>query len=283
MSETLVWLLVIASAVTHAIWNFYTKKSVHKSSFLWSIQTIASLVFMPFFISDVLAAKIGVQEIILLIITFVFQGMYVTLLSKAYQIGEISQVYPFMRGSAALLIPVISIFLYDEKLTTLGWAGLILIVSGLFGLSEIFSVRVNRKLLQTFLITFGVGLSITGYTIVDKSILDFMSPLGLLQIYNIAGFIFLSRPALCSGKLKQEWKVNWRTIMIGAAMAPGSYLLFLIAMKYAPLSHISPIREFSIVIGCFLGFVVLKEKQALIRIVYALVITTGITLISFWG
>ncbi|RXZ78609.1 hypothetical protein EBB07_26225 [Paenibacillaceae bacterium] len=283
MNEWFVWGFVISSAVTHATWNVYTKKSIHKPSFLWSIHLIASIVFMPFFIIDIAAAQVDAQQVMLLGATFLFQGMYVILLSKAYQIGEVSQVYPMMRGSAALLIPVISLILYDEKLTLWGWSGLLLIVCGLFALSGIVSARPTRQLWQILLITFSVGLSITGYTIVDKSILNFMSPIGLLQIYNLAGFIVLSRSALSSGKLKQEWSFNRKAIIIGAVMAPGSYLLFLFAIPFAPLSHISPVREFSIVIGTFWGLIKLKEQKGFRRIAYAVVITMGMILISFWG
>lgn len=87
-----------------------------------------------------------------------------------------SQAYPMMRGSAALLIPLLSL-----ELTVSGWIGLGLIVIGLFALSGIFKNRLDKKSVITILITSGIGLSITGYTLVDKSILSLMTPLGLLQ------------------------------------------------------------------------------------------------------
>lgn len=282
MNVTYAVLLVLSSAITHSVWNLFMKKSLHKESFLWLIQTIATVIFMPFFLHEILTINWSIQKIALLLTSFVFQSVYLVLLTKAYKVGEMSQVYPMMRGSAALLIPLLSLVFYKEELTVSGWIGLGLIVIGLFALSGIFKNRLDKKSVITIQITGGVGLSITGYTLVDKSILSFMTPLGLLQIYNLAGFIALGIPALRSKKIKQEWKINRWFIMIGAIMAPSSYLLFLMAMQYAPLSYISPIRELSIVFGSILAWIVLKEKQGKGRIGYSVIILLGIIIISFF-
>ncbi|MFB6367764.1 EamA family transporter [Paenibacillus elgii] len=154
---------------------------------------------------------------------------------------------------------------------------------GLFALSGIYKPRLEKHSSFIMLITVIIGVSITGYTLVDKSILGFMTPLGLLQIYNLAGFIALAAPALRSKKIKQEWMINRRFILIGAVMAPGSYLLFLMAMQYAPISYLSPIREITIVFGTLLAWIVLKEKQGRGRIGYSVIVLTGITIIGFGG
>ncbi|GGG70355.1 hypothetical protein GCM10010918_27110 [Paenibacillus radicis (ex Gao et al. 2016)] len=193
-----------------------------------------------------------------------------------------SQVYPMMRGSAALLIPLLCLVIYGEEFTRFNWIGLGLIVVGLFALSGIFSNRITKQSVITTLLTGTIGISITGYTLTDKSILLFMSPAGLLQIYNLAGFIALGAPALHSKKIKQEWLLNRRLILIGSIIAPSSYLLFLLAMQFAPISHISPIREISIVFGTILASIVLKEKQGAGRIGYSAIILLGIILIGFF-
>lgn len=280
MNVTYAIILVLLSALTHSVWNLFMKKSLHKESFLWLIQTISTVIFMPFFLHDLLKVNWNFQNVALLLTSFAFQSVYLVLLTKAYKVGEMSQVYPMMRGSAALLIPLLSLVFYKEELTVSAWLGLALIVIGLFALSGILKKRLDKKGVITLLITSGIGLSITGYTLVDKSILSFMTPLGLLQIYNLAGFIALGIPALRGKKIKQEWKINRRFIMIGAIMAPSSYLLFLMAIQYAPLSYISPIRELSIVFGSILAWIVLKEKQGKGRIGYSVIILLGVIILS---
>jgi len=273
-------LLVLASAVAHAVWNLLIKKSLDKESFLWLLHTIATVLFMPFFLHDLLTMHLSLQQVALILTSFFFQCLYLVLLTRAYKVGEMSQVYPMMRGAAALLIPILSLLFYKEKLAVSGWIGLALIVFGLFALSK---QRLDKNSLSILLITGGVGFSITGYTLVDKSILSFMTPLGLLQLYNLAGFVCLATPALQGGKVKREWTNNWRLIITGVILAPSSYLLFLMAIQNTTLSYISPIRELSIVFGSILGWIVLKEKQGIGRLGYSCIILLGIMIIALFG
>nr|WP_245586024.1 DMT family transporter [Paenibacillus pinihumi] len=263
----------------HSVWSLLIKRSVHKISFLWLIQVIATIAFMPFLVSELRTAELDFQNYIFIFISFLFQSVYLLLLAYVYKGGEMSQVYPLMRGTAALLIPLTSIILYHERLSWPGWLGLSLIVTGLIAISDIFKHRMDKLLL---LLTGGVGVAITGYTLIDKSLLSVMSPVALLQIYNIAGCTALMIPALRSRTVKQEWRTNKWFVLLGAMAAPGSYFLFLIAMKTAPLSYISPIRELSIVFGSLLSWFVLKEGQGLRRAAYSMLVFLGIMIMAIF-
>ncbi|MDK8182822.1 DMT family transporter [Paenibacillus sp. UMB4589-SE434] len=274
--------LVLCSALTHSIWNLFAKRSLHKSTFLWSLHVLASIIFMPFFVQDMMVMDASWAEIGLLVCTFLCQGLYFLLLSKAYQYGELSRMYPMMRGTGALLVPVMSMLLYGESLTALGWLGLICIVGGLFAIGGLLSSS-WREQLGVMKLTFAIGLCITGYTLIDKSVVTFMSPLGLLQLSNLAALVMLFPDMRRAKRLKEEWRHNWKTIILGAFLTPGSYLIFLFAMNLAPLAQLAPLREFSIVFGTILGMWVLKEKQGMSRIVMSLVITCGMLLVGLFG
>lgn len=278
-------LLVLGSAVMHATWNLFAKRSTHKETFLFALHLVASIVFLPFFIRDMMNIEYTWQQICLLLASALFQGCYLYMLSKAYRYGEMSQVYPMMRGTAAMLIPVLSMFIYQEQLSAIGWIGLVLIVCGLFSLSGIFQVS-NRKqkgLWRVVAITTIVGLCTAGYTLTDKVTVEFMSPLGLIEISNLAAVVFLYRDMKQHKGWKLEWKVNWTRILLGAVFSPGAYLLFLVAMTYAPLIIIAPIREFSIVLGTIFGIVILKEMQGRKRILTSCVVVAGMVAIGLWG
>lgn len=274
--------LVLCSAFTHSVWNLFTKKSLHKATFLWSLHLIASIIFMPFFIKDLIHLEAGLKEWGFLLLSFMFQGIYFLMLSKAYQVGELSRIYPMMRGMAALLVPLFSLGLYGEQLTGLGWFGLACIVGGLFAIGGLMNPNWKEQgpLLK---IAFIVGLCTTGYTLTDKFVVSFMTPLGLLQLGNLAAFFILIPDVVKAKQVKEEWRMNWRTILLGAVLTPGSYLIFLFAMKLAPLAQIAPMREFSIVFGTVLGMLILKEKQGLPRMAMALLITCGMMLVGLFG
>lgn len=130
---------------------------------------------------------------------------------------------------------------------------------------------------------FGVGLCITGYTLTDKLILEYISPLALLGLCNIGYMLVLTAPALRSKKIREEWRSNAVALVVGSILSPGSYLLFLYAMNLGPLSHLSPIREIGTVFGTLLGILILKEQQGRLRIVMSIAITAGIIMIGTLG
>ena len=54
------------------------------------------------------------------------------------------------------------------------------------------------------------------------------------------------------------------------------YILVLFAMKIAPVSHIAPAREMSMMIGAYFGSKVLDEGHLLRRMVASVLIAGGI-------
>ncbi|KOP65996.1 LuxR family transcriptional regulator [Bacillus sp. FJAT-18019] len=282
--ELLSLLLVLSSGLTHALWNLFTKRSIQKSVFLWCIHSVTLIFLMPSFVMEMSKLTLSLNVYGLMLLSMTIQGCYITLLSKAYTHGDMSQVYPFMRGLGAMLTSLCSLVLFHEQLSNAGYMGLGIIIFSLFALSGLRfrgPSGLNRKALTYACL---VGLCISGYTLTDKAILDAgVSPIALIQLSNISYFIALIIPVMLSRQLKQEWSVNWRTILLGSILAPGSYLLFLFAMRLTPLAQIAPIREISTVFGTVLGIIVLREQQGWRRIAMSMLITCGIITIALWG
>lgn len=282
--ELLALLLVLSSGLTHALWNLFTKRSIHKSVFLWCIHSVTLIILMPYFLIEMSQITLSPKVYGFILLSMTIQGGYILLLSKAYTHGDMSQVYPFMRGLGAMLTSLCSLVLFHEQISTAGVIGLSVIIISLFALSGIRADsrrNVNVKALGYACL---VGLCISGYTLTDKAILDAgVSPVLLIQLSNISYFVALIIPVLRSGQLQREWSVNWRTMLLGSVLAPGSYLLFLFAMRLTPLAHIAPIREISTVFGTIFGILVLREQQGSRRIVTSALITLGIITIAFWG
>ncbi|GIP36535.1 SMR family transporter [Paenibacillus sp. J2TS4] len=279
-------LLVLGSGLAHAVWNLFTKRSRDKAVFLWLIHIMAAVLFLPYFIYELTHIHLTGPLLLWIALSMGFQGAYFVLLSKAYSHGDMSQVYPIMRGTGALLVPVMSTFIYDESLSLIGWLGLGLIIVGLFVISNLSSqpgVQSNALTPLAVGLALSVGLCITGYTLTDKQIVTQMSPFALIEISNIGYVLVGTRYVWKSGLIRTEWQMNWRTIVLGSFLSPGSYLLFLFALQLAPLAAIAPIREVGTVFGTLLGILLLKEQQGMRRIIMASVITFGIVAIALWG
>ncbi|MFC5649881.1 DMT family transporter [Paenibacillus solisilvae] len=273
--------LVIGSGLAHAVWNLFTKSSRNKNVFLWLIHACSCIVFLPFFIHDI-SRGIPLVGYGFMAVTLVCQLCYAYFLPIAYQRADMSRAYPIMRGIAALFVPLLGVWIFDEHLSPAGWAGVAAIVVGLFAISGLGGSD-WRGFLHAFGPLLGVGASITAYTLNDKMLLNYISPLALILISNMGFTLMLGYTALKSGDIRSEWSRQWGRILLGSFLSPGSYLLFLLAVKLAPVSHLAPIREISTVFGTILGVWLLKESNGKRRILYAGVIVFGIVTIGIWG
>ena len=65
-----------------------------------------------------------------------------------------------------------------------------------------------------------------------------------------------------------------------AVLSPLSYILVLVAMKTTPVSYVAPARELSIVFGVLLGSNFLQEADSKRRVIAALVMLAGISLLA---
>ncbi|WP_223868832.1 DMT family transporter [Paenibacillus sp. UASWS1643] len=280
-------MLVLASGMAHAVWSMFTKRSLNKSVFLWSIMMIPTVILLPVLIMELAREPLSIAAYALLILSMGLQALYSWLLSQTYELGDLSQIYPIMRGTSTLLVPLIGVTFLGETLSLYGWIGIACMLGGFTVLSGVGSRDVTmgsrRTGLKPVLMALCVGLCTTSYVFVDKLNLEHISPLSLLEVTNI-GFVAGLTPALlASRQLRQEWKVNRSTIMLGALLNPGSYLLFLFALQQAPMARLGPLREVGTIFAAFLGILLLKEQQGKKRILCSIVIFAGILLIGMWG
>ncbi|GAA4854837.1 DMT family transporter [Paenibacillus vulneris] len=277
-------LLVICSGLTHAVWNLFAKKSEEKGLFLWAILIPSVLVLLPSSFMELLHAQLPASGWLLVLLSLGLQAAYGLLLTETYKHGDLSQVYPLMRGTSTLLIPAIGVLFLGESLSLWGWLGLACIITGIFLMSSrLLGRHSGHAQGKPVILALLVGLCTTCYVLVDKLNLSNLSPFTLLEIANIGFVLGISKSVRTVPHWKKKLMEQWKGIAVGSILNPGSYLLFLYAMNISPLSHISPIREVGIVFGTILGVWLLKEKQGLQRIVSSAVVAMGIMLVAIWG
>ncbi|MFH0070983.1 DMT family transporter [Peribacillus sp. NPDC056705] len=278
-------LLVLGSGFLHSVWNLYTKKSINKNVFLWFTQLAGFLIFLPWAIMEWDHSELAGPGAWFLLASVALHGLYIVLLAAAYTIGDLSQVYPIMRGTSPLLVPLLAVTFLHEQLSIIGWLGVIAIVLGIVLMSNI-NFRGNKQGSTSYkapLMALAVGGCIASYIIVDKIALSYVSPVVLIEATNIGNVLALSWLALRSGGIGLELKSNWKSISLGGLIAPGGYLLFLFASSLAPVAQLAPMREIGTVFGTFMGIFILREKQGARRIFISLLITLGVIVLGLWG
>ena len=123
-------LLVLASALCHSGWNFLLKRSDHKVSFLASAAGVGALLFLVPAIAVTIHQGIGWLGLTMCLCTAALHGVYGLSLSRGYNIGDLSIVYPISRGSALAFIPVLAVVLLDESISALAWVGIAFVLAG---------------------------------------------------------------------------------------------------------------------------------------------------------
>ncbi|QJD85551.1 DMT family transporter [Cohnella herbarum] len=273
--------LVLCSGLAHAVWNLFAKQSTDKPVFLWVIYAPATLLLLPTLLTELAAHSFTPFEWLMMGLSLIMQAVYAMLLAFTYKAGDLSQVYPIMRGTPTLLTPVAGVLLLGEALPIWGWAGLCCMLVGFVVMVGRSSRNVDQSSYnKPVWLALCVGLCITAYTLVDKVNLEHLSPLALLDLTCIGFMLGLTPAVLKFDRLKKVVRENKNIIWLGAILSPGSYLLFLFAANIADVSTVAPMREVGIVFGTLLGLFVLKESQGARRLTASVIVVTGIVMIA---
>ena len=190
-------------------------------------------------------------------------GYFLTL-QKGYQVGDLSVVYPLARGTGPLLASGAAILLLGERAGPVAWAGILLIVAGVFLLAREPDGGRRSPGERLIGVVFGLltGVFIAAYTLWDKHAVDglLLSPVlyywGSLLVQTVVLLpVALRRREEIRGALRKRWP---ETLGV-AVLSPAAYLLVLTALVFAPVSRVAPAREIGILFGTLLGGGLLTE------------------------
>lgn len=266
-----VFAIIMLGAALHATWNAVVKGGTDKLMTTCMIASVASLIALAVVPFLALPAKeswpfIGASVIL--------QVVYFVLVASTYRIADMSQTYPIMRGTAPLLVAVVSVLVLAEPLSASAWLGIAVISLGILSMAAGPSAG-QRKGLILALINAGV---IAGYTLIDGwGVRQSGAPAAytlwifLLTGLPLAAWALVTRRAeFCRYVLR-----NGRLGLVGGAGTLASYGLALWAMTQAPIATVSALRETSILFGVVISAWVLKEHLTRVRIVAACIIAAG--------
>lgn len=283
-------ILVVISAVMHAVRNFFTKKATDKQVFVWWYEMAGMVFFTPLFVFILI--REGGSAIVLspiILISGVFHAVYWFVFTKALEQGDLSVVYPIMRSSPALVL-LFSIVLLNERISIGGGMGITLVVLGVysigmkrFSLSELtapFTMMMRDRATQFAFLTL---LSVAAYSIADKTGVQQMHPVIFAYIYpwvsiSMYSIYIFSRKR--NGEVNTEWSNNRRAILICGFLGIFGYFLILAAFTIERVSYITGLRQLSIVFAVLLGGHFLKEQHRLIRLFSSIIIFIGCFLIA---
>lgn len=277
--------MVLVSASLHASWNYLAKKAGGDTAFVWIFSVIATLIYLPLAIAIVVVQKptLGTPELVALTVTCIIHILYYLFLNWGYQVGDLSLVYPIARGVGPMLAGIGAIVLLGERPSLLVIGGMLLISLGVIILTS--TPTKNRSGSVRAGVVYGLltALVIAAYTLQDKQVVSYflVPPLILTWASNMVRAVFLAPHALRHwDSVKRNWQQHKREAFAVGIIDSLSYILFLIALSTSDVTHLSPLRQTSILIGAFLGTRLLSEEGGRRRIVAALVMMSGVIVLA---
>jgi drug/metabolite transporter (DMT)-like permease len=272
--------LILLAAVLHATWNFFAKRSGGSLTVLWLGAAIATLATLPTAIAHQWGKPLSRDGFAVGCVSGVVHCAYWWGLARMYRFGDISLAYPIARGAGVLGTAVGSLLLIREPLSAVGGLGIALVCSGVFALA--YKRRSEPVRARAVALALFTGLSITGYSLIDDRGVEMLDPVVYLAVETGVGAILLAgfgwrrlRVSVAS-----TYHRHWRTVWIIGVGSPVTYLVILYAYARGPVSYITAVREFSVVIAALLGARFLHERMSTARQVGIAMVVAGMVLIK---
>ena len=286
--DPLPFTLVIASAVSHALWNYVAKEAGDKDSFMLLLNVLSLGIFLPFFFVILPEIYFPVEILPFFAASGVAETIYFLALGKAYEEGDLSVVYPVARSSP-MFVAIAASLLIGEKITLWGGLGIALILVGVYVLhlkgwsGEELTRPLKALGAPASRYAFVAAIGTTVYSISDKMGVTAVDPL----LYSFwLGFVITGMLSLVIVRrrgvstLREELRGSLFKVALAGVLMKGGYMLVLVAMSLAQVSYILALRQVSVVLGAALGVVLLKERYGGVRIVGSIIIFLGVYLLG---
>jgi len=276
--------LGLFSAVTVALANFGTKMGGDVLTARMVLSTSSALIVSPFlFLVPAPPPELWPSVLIAVAIHWLYQFGLV----RALQRGDLSRIFPVMRGSSPLLVAIVASFVLREHLAPLGWLGLIMASLAVitFALPETNQTDAAQKRLdRSALFWAGItALGITAYSITDASVIRQMPSPYTFIIYLFAldwiG-ITLVTLILRRGQVWAHVKPQLKGGILGGVASVLSFSAALYAFTLTDAAIVTALRETSVVWAALMGAIWLKEGFGPRRIIAAFVLSAGLLLMQ---
>ena len=271
-----VFFAVMLAALLHAGWNAIVKTSVSKQTSMFLLSVGHALIG----VAVVATQPVPAPEVWpWLLASGLIHMAYQLFLAYAYEQGDLSRVYPIARGTAPMLVLVISLLFLSDQLDgnelwgilVLG-AGIVLMAHGVLKNGE------SRRLLPFAL---GSALATAGYTLADGLGARVSgTPIVYVGWLMILSALFFT-PAVVALKgrtvLRADWRAWW-VGMVAAAASFGAYAIAVWAMTVAPIALVGALRETSILFAVLIGWLFFGDRMDRGKIIAAALILAGVML-----
>ncbi|MEV7619815.1 EamA family transporter [Microbacterium sp. NPDC089321] len=279
--------LALSAAVAHAAWNIIAHNVSRAGvTFLWwgaVASTVLWIGVIPFTgglgTDDLAGFALGVG------VSAVLHVLYMSVLQRGYQVGNLSTVYATARGSGPFLAVIVAMLLLGERPSAAALIGVGLVIVGVVAVGFVDRPPAGARRGIDPAVLFGLltGVMIATYTIWDAHAVRewSLSPVAFMVGTTLAQVPFYTFAVSRRwAAVRELGRREWRRILVFGVLSPLSYILVLQAITLAPVALIAPLREVSVVLVSLFGAFVLRESRPAWRIAASVVVVAGVVLIA---
>ena len=278
-----VFVMLGAGALLHALWNVLLKRSEDPLATATRAMGFGLLVVTPLAaIAWWLTGRptLSLPALGLAAGSAVVELLYFIFLSAAYRRGDLSTVYPIARGTAPLIAVAIGLLILGERLHQGAYLGVALLVAGIW--------LVRRPAGTGPAVRFAAftGVTIAAYSAIDRLGVQAASALAYGWVLWVLTFVLLQAWVRVTPRIARRdatsagARAPGRDAVLGIAML-GAWLLALGALSLAPVAAVVPVRESAIVLVTGWGVVRMGEREgAAGRVLGALAIAAGVVVMA---
>jgi drug/metabolite transporter (DMT)-like permease len=285
--------LVLTGALIHALWNIAAKKAHGDSRFTFFSCVIMAVVWSPLclWLGWHVVPTWGWKEWTAITVSGFVHWVYFMCLLTGYRKSDLTVVYPIARGSGPLLSSGVAVIVFGEQISALGVFGILGVVVGVFliaGGPALFRAMHDQE--KKARIHAGIfwgaltGMFIATYTVLDAWAVKVLAMSPILFDYwcNLLRMPYASVSVLRDWpEAKRLWSLQWKYAAIVGIFSPIGYVMVLYAATMAPVSHVAPAREVSMLFAALLGGQLLGETDRGLRVLGACCIAAGVMALAF--
>ncbi|HEV2561016.1 MAG TPA: DMT family transporter [Rhizomicrobium sp.] len=271
-------ILILLSAVVHAIVNILTKRADDKYAMRLLIGVFSALFVAPALFFVPLPSG---PALWFLGATALVHALYELLLVKSYESAAFSAVYPVARGTGPLFTAIGAIVILREHPPLLEIIGILMVCGGVIAIG--ISHRASKGAAEGLSYALATGFSIGCYTLIDASgVRSVADPLTYVLWFFVAhGFcVLVTAPGIRGRAVIVEARRQWRLGILLGILSITTYGSAMLAYRFGATAQLAALRETSVLFGTALAMSFLGEHMTLRRWIAAGAIAAGAILLQ---